>query len=424
MQLIHPGRTLEPQVDLSDRYIVPPKSRDSGRFRLLELLSETAGELLASDDVCTSVARIFDSIREALHVDIFLYYRLDGDALILDGAGGIPGDARRRIARVALAGTRSVDASVARGREMRILDHVQGSASPATQALRALGVGSYAAMPLLHGEVVLGTLGFGRRNGMPFDSFEVQFLQTVTRHLALARHRVRVEQALRTGLAERDRLLAEHRELHDDMIELTRISAMGTIAATAAHELNQPLAAAANYVSAVRLGGTADPGRVEELTRAAEQQLLRAGAIIRRLRRIVSGDAMPAEPQDLGRLCGEAIHLVAATRSERETHYRLDLRPDAQTACVEPVHLMQLLATLLRNAADAAGDDGEVEIRSRRGGADAVELAVVFRPRDESGPATARLRSVARGLRAQATALDLRPVGDGRLAACFSVAAA
>ena len=85
-----------------------------------------------------------------------------------------------------------------------------------------------------------------------------------------------------------DRLAAERRlsELSADLAHISRQSAMSELAADLAHELNQPLSATANFLAAARMlierGG--DGERVVEMLRMGEEQTLRSGEIIRRLR--------------------------------------------------------------------------------------------------------------------------------------------
>ena len=77
-------------------------------------------------------------------------------------------------------------------------------------------------------------------------------------------------------------------ELQSELLHVSRLSAMGQMASTLAHELNQPLSAIANYVKAAHrmLDAIDDPrtGRVQEIMAKASGQTIRAGEIIRRLR--------------------------------------------------------------------------------------------------------------------------------------------
>jgi C4-dicarboxylate-specific signal transduction histidine kinase len=82
------------------------------------------------------------------------------------------------------------------------------------------------------------------------------------------------------------------RELQFELLHASRLSAMGQMAAALAHELNQPLGAATNFLNAARLalgkGGPDDPARALTRIEKATEQTVRAGAILRRLRDFVT----------------------------------------------------------------------------------------------------------------------------------------
>ena len=89
-------------------------------------------------------------------------------------------------------------------------------------------------------------------------------------------------------LTERHRAEAEMRRMQAELIHVSRLSAMGKMASTLAHELNQPLTAATSYLNGARrlldAGRPADLAMVREAVESAAAQTLRAGQIIKRLR--------------------------------------------------------------------------------------------------------------------------------------------
>lgn len=82
------------------------------------------------------------------------------------------------------------------------------------------------------------------------------------------------------------------KELQAELIHVSRVSAMGTMASTLAHELNQPLTAIANYLEAGRdlIDNDASDARpfLREAMDEAAREALRAGQIVRRLRDFVA----------------------------------------------------------------------------------------------------------------------------------------
>ncbi|MFC7554787.1 GAF domain-containing protein [Pseudoroseomonas wenyumeiae] len=83
---------------------------------------------------------------------------------------------------------------VARNRKPCHAVAVQRSDDPMVAFVRQVGLDAYACTPLVQGNELLGTLGFGRRWAERFDEDELSFLHTVCQYVALAKHRLRTEQ--------------------------------------------------------------------------------------------------------------------------------------------------------------------------------------------------------------------------------------
>lgn len=175
--------------------------------RYLTLLGEAAGALLSADDSAAMVDRLFALIRDELRLDVFFNYRLDGDMLTLEAHGGLT--AEEAASSASLSVGQAVCGCVARDRRPYQVFGVQRSEDDMVAFVRALGIDAYACTPLLHGNDLLGTLGFGRRWAERFDEDELSFLQTISHYVALAKYRLKIEAELRAGIASRERLLGE-----------------------------------------------------------------------------------------------------------------------------------------------------------------------------------------------------------------------
>jgi two-component system sensor kinase FixL len=157
-------------------------------------------------------------------------------------------------------------------------------------------------------------------------------------------------------LTERQESEARVRELQAEVVHISRLSAMGEMASSLAHELNQPLSAIANYMSgAKRLlerGSDADPRVAQAIEKAAEQAL-RAGDIIRRLRDFLARGEGERTVESLAKLVHEAcgLALLGAKESGVSVHYEMD--PHLDRVIVDRVQIQQVIVNLVRNAVDA-----------------------------------------------------------------------
>lgn len=145
--------------------------------------------------------------------------------------------------------------------------------------------------------------------------------------------------------------------LQAELIHVTRVSAMGTMASTLAHELNQPIAAVANYVEAVRDQLIAPNPRewpmMREALGEAAKEALRAGHIVRRLREFVSRGEVERTIEDLPMLIKDASVLALMGVREMGIEVQFDVDAANSPVLVDKIQIQQVLINLIRNACDA-----------------------------------------------------------------------
>jgi two-component system sensor kinase FixL len=150
------------------------------------------------------------------------------------------------------------------------------------------------------------------------------------------------------------------------------LTAMGEMASTLAHELNQPLSAITNYISGVRRIVSEDmnaPRLASEALDKAAAQALRAGHIIGRLREFVSRGEGERKVEDLDRVIEEASALALVGVRERGILVRVRIDQSQKTVLADKVQIQQVLFNLMRNAVEAmeTTELKELTIHSRRG---------------------------------------------------------
>lgn len=192
---------------ISDRLTVGEWS-SSRSARFLTLIAFATDRLLAADDPTLMVEDLFGLIRGELQLDVFFNYRLTVDnRLELEASAGLTAEQEMAAAHLELG--QAVCGTVARERRPYFCTDVQSSTDPMVGFVRDVGLHCYACTPLMHGDKVLGTLGFGRRDGDAYTDDELKFLRTICHYVALAKHRLTVERELRQGLRFQEELVAE-----------------------------------------------------------------------------------------------------------------------------------------------------------------------------------------------------------------------
>lgn len=186
-----------------------------------------------------------------------------------------------------------------------------------------------------------------------------------------------------------------HRAL-ERMNNVSRLATMGEMAAGISHELNQPLAAIANYAQACARLLRLPQADVPEISGALEQisgQALRAGEIIRRIRSLVRNEDVRRESQDINELIREVHALLASDARVHDGRLELDLAPVLPTVTVDGVQIQQVLMNLVHNAFEAQGTE---LVRGAANGA-AFEVRIATRP-TETGDVEVSVSDLGPGL--------------------------
>lgn len=157
-------------------------------------------------------------------------------------------------------------------------------------------------------------------------------------------------------LTERKQSEEEVYQTREKLAQFGRLSTLGEMAASLAHELNQPLTAIATYTQACQRlieSGKSDNAEILAVLKKCNAQAQRAGEVIRRLRQFV-------RKRELGRQevsCGEIIHDIAALAEVDARNSSIPLTIDVAEGLpkisVDAVQIQQVILNLIRNGIDA-----------------------------------------------------------------------
>jgi two-component system sensor kinase FixL len=185
-------------------------------------------------------------------------------------------------------------------------------------------------------------------------------------------------------ITDQRRAESEAHKALERMNSVSRLATMGEMAAGISHELNQPLAAIANYAQACVRLLRVPAADIPEVSGALEQisgQALRAGEIIRRIRSLVRNEDVRREAQDINELIRDVHGLLASDARVHDGRLALDLTTPLPKVTVDGVQIQQVLMNLVHNAFEAQGaeHDGapfEVRIATRPTDGGDVEVSV------------------------------------------------
>jgi two-component system sensor kinase FixL len=227
-----------------------------------------------------------------------------------------------------------------------------------------------------------------RRDGSPFP-IELRVGEAIT-------PKGRVFTGFIRDLTETQRAERELQNLQSELAHVSKVSAMGTLAAALAHELNQPLTAIANYVETARdllVSDTPEDAVLREALAEAATQSLRAGQVMRRLRDFIARSDGAKSTHSLEKLITEANALALVGQRLAKVDVRINLDTAGDSIFADRIQIQQVFLNLVRNALEALEDvpEKKLEISSRTVSDDLIEVVIADSGRGLSAQAAKTL---------------------------------
>lgn len=323
--------------------------------------------------------------------------------LVLRDASGVPHEQRAALQRLHAKASAPVfgwyeslvGRGVVGGRLVPVAELGREAARVAEKVLagkdaRGAGPYSFAARPPLYDGRELRRWGIAERR-LPAGSdvrFRLPSFYEAYRGRILVALAVIVAQglgiaALLEGRRRRRRAELEAARLRHELAHAGRVTVMGQLASSLAHELAQPLGAILRNAEAAELflqAESPDLDEIKAILADIRSDDHRAGDVIARMRGLLRRREPRTERLDVGRVVVGVTALVRPDALSRSVRIELDLSRDVPDARGDGVHLQQVVLNLLMNGLDAVEgsppDRRTLTVRTSRSGADSVEIAV------------------------------------------------
>jgi PAS domain S-box-containing protein len=207
---------------------------------------------------------------------------------------------------------------------------------------------------------VLGTFATYYRDPRSPTQEEHNVIERITHLASIAMERKQAEEALEAL-----------RQAQADLARVNRITTMGELTASLAHEVNQPIAAAVTNANTCLRWLTRDRPDLEEAREAASRivkDATRAADIISRIRMHFKKGTHERELVDVGEIIEEMILLLRNEATRYSISIRTDLAGDHPKVAADRVHLQQVFMNLMLNGIEAMkgmGAAGELTIKLR-----------------------------------------------------------
>lgn len=189
-------------------------------------------------------------------------------------------------------------------------------------------------------------------------------------------------------MAERKRAEDAYYDAQAELSRVSRMSAMGSLAASISHEVNQPLAAVVTNADACAIWLASDPPNLEEARVAMDliaREGTRASEVVRRIRAIFTKGTAERTSVQLNDVIRDVAFLMQTQLAKSEVTLASELAEDLPPAMADRVQLQQVIVNLVQNGIEAMSNVTDrprrLRIRSERNG-DGTALVSVT----DSGP--------------------------------------
>jgi len=159
-----------------------------------------------------------------------------------------------------------------------------------------------------------------------------------------------------TDITSRKRAEAELHEAQANLAHVTRVTALGEMAASIAHEVNQPLAAVVTNAAACLRWLDREPANLKEARNTVQSIVAdgnRAGEVIQRVRALVNKTADQKAPLHVNDVVNEVVGLVQHELSSHRVALRLELAAALPPVLADRIQLQQVVLNLVINGIEA-----------------------------------------------------------------------
>jgi signal transduction histidine kinase/DNA-binding response OmpR family regulator len=244
--------------------------------------------------------------------------------------------------------------------DSRFDDRIDALAGPDTHSLIAV--------PLKYRETVIGTIEAVNKAGGDFDEHDRELLSTLAGSTAIAIENARLYQA------ERElRKLVEQSQLQ--LVQTEKLAATGRLAASLAHEINNPLQAIHNSLQ-LMLSFQLEADEQREYLQIADEEIERLMGLVAGILEFARPPQRELRTTNLNDIVERVLTLAGKYLQHRRVAVRRELSPDLPSIMVAPDELGQVFINLVLNAVDAMPEGGALHISSRL--AEDGRLAVAF----------------------------------------------
>ncbi len=345
------------------------------RLAILNAISMTISNSLDLNEVLNST---IDKIRELLESDSVRIYFLDGKRNVLNLAAhkGLSSEfISKSNIRHREVGAGSLGQAVL-ACETRVVDNIEAFKDPYADLMVKEGLHSTAYIPLVSKGQPLGVMVVSSYSGFKFSANYVDFLTAIGNQIGVAVDNANLYENLK-------RAYQKLKEAQEQVIRTEKLASLGKLAATVAHEINNPLAAVLTYtrlMMKLMSRGRFTQERLEDIARyltIMESETARCGEIVKNLLAFSRQPKITVEASSIEELIEKTLVLISHDLEMKNIQLVKEIEPDLPKIKCSSRHIQQALLNLLSNASEAMPEGGTLTVTAKRSKSDGFVEAVI-----------------------------------------------
>ena len=337
--------------------------------RQAEMLHQMAQVVSSSLNLDSVIHTAMNSLRQTLNVDDGSLFVLDEESGLLSFVGLVD-DSMDYLREVRVDANDGIVGRCLRERQTLCINDAQNDPdfSPTIDRITGKTTQSVLCAPLITNDKILGAVELINHIDGPFTPDDVKFVSSAVNTIAVALDNARLHRELSD-------LVTQLQDSQEKLIHSEKLAATGRLAASLAHEINNPLQ---TIHSSIQLAVQFDlgPEKREEYLRMANDEIERLIDIVTRILQFARPSRTAFQETEINSVVRHVLKFADKHIRSGDCEIRCQLATDLPEVLVIPDQIAQVLLNLLLNAFDAIPDNGVITLSTKRAGR-FVEIRVV-----------------------------------------------
>ena len=357
------------------------KTEESGekyrkRLAALNAVSKTVSTSLNLGEILSST---IDKILEADEPDSVRIYLLDDRKKVLNLVAhkGLSTDfinkpiVRSRKPGHGLLGQTAVDG------ETKVIDNIQQSNIPHVHLFTEEGLQTTAYIPLITRRATTGVMCVSSRAPNKFSIEFVEFLTAIGNHIGVAVDNFHMYKIIKEAYQDL-------KEAQEQIVWTEKLASLGKLAATIAHEINNPLAGVLNYIRLmikILSRNHVSQEKLEDIARylkLVESEIARCGEIVKDLLAFSRRTKITIESNRIEDIIDKTLNLISHDLDMKEIQLQKSIEPNLPKVQCDFKQIQQVFLNLVYNASEAMANGGTLTLTANRASGSKEFLEVVI----------------------------------------------